>query len=371
MQKRILLTLISIVSILGGASCSKKAPDITYLTFGKLFDAEASIDANFETISVPELRSMIEKKYNFALVVYDKDSTCTCYTTFKETIRKYMKTTNCLFYAVDYFELEKSGDTFGLKLSTGNETVAVFRDGVVKAQKNTSDSNDKFTSDITTFTTWMDNNAHISSMLYISEKQMNALFSGNEGFTLGFLRKSCSDCSYLSGHLLKDFNVKKANHSYVIECDQPGIRLDDDGKFNQDNWDAFKNKMGLAEAANPEYGYGMGYVPSFVRYNPDTTNEGDYASCIFDSCVYANDKIENVGGKYTVTESFYTEDRLSNVAYLEGSDVENKVLKGLEVNEEDLVITSEDIIWKNESASKYHDPLLKSFLDFYVSMSKN
>ncbi len=364
------LSIACIPTVLVGCK-NKEKKDQTALTFGKLYQESKNIEDNFNVISLTDLQKMVEKKYNFAVIVYEPYNDCTCWTTFQSTLRKYMKNTNILFFGVEIGELVASNEQFGLDYRRGDETVAIFRDGVLKTQKSTGDSNDKFTSDIDTFTEWMDNNVHNSDMLFVTPAQLDSLFAGDSQFTLYIDRESCGDCSYLNANFLKEYNAGDNNRSYVIETDVEGIRYKN-SFFSSELWSAWKDSMGMSSAGNEEYGYGVGYTPSFYRYDPNIMEGENRASAVFDSAVYLNDTIEKTGdNEYTVTDSFYTEERLGNLAHMDGVEIENKVLKGLkldstQVNEIDTG-AGYSYSWKSESSASYHDPLLKAFLDLYVA----
>ena len=348
----------------------KKTSDPTALTFGKLYQESKNIEDNFTVINVTTLQSYVDRGYNFALIVYEPLNDCTCWVSFQSTLRKYMKNTNTLFYGIHMSDLEASDEKFGLKLSSGNETIAIFRDGVVKAQKNSSDSDDKFTSDVDTFTAWMNENAHISNMLFVTPQQLDNLFEGESDFTLYVDRESCGDCAYLNAHLLKEYNVADLNTSYVIDADVEGVRWKN-GVLDSDQWSAWKTSMGMSDEGNEEYGYGVGYTPAFYRYNPNMVEDEDRATALFDAAVYFNDTIEKTGDGYQVTDSFYSEDRVSNLAHLDGLNKDDIVLKGLklDVDEVNEIDTGEGTVytWKNEKSAAKHDYLLKAFLDFYVA----
>lgn len=371
MNKKSIATMIFSIAciqmVLVGCTNTKKL-DQTGLTFGKLYKESKNIEDNFKVISTSTLQSYVDRGYNFALVVYEPYSDCTCWTTFQSTLRKYMKATNILFYGIHMSDLEASEEKFGLKLSSGNETVAIFRDGKVKAQKNSADSNDKFTSDIDTFSAWMEQNVHNSDMLFVTPEQLDGLFDGDSRFTLYIDRESCGDCSYLNSHYLKDWNAKDRNRSYVIDTDVEGIRLKD-GKLDAEQWSAWKASMGMSASGNDEYGYGEGYTPSFYHYDPNLMVDGDRGSAIFDAAVYFNDTIEKTADGYVVADSFYSEERATNLAHL--ADESDNVLKGLKLDASDVneIDTGNGMYyaWKNESAAKYHDKLLNLFLDFYTA----
>lgn len=359
MKKGLFLALsLSFLTVLSACQNVGSSTKVN-LTFGKLYDSskEERIEDHLETLSHSSLTSLVNSKKEFVLLVYDKNNTCTCWTDFEKTILSFVKRKNALMYAVSPSEFDGGHETFGLTISKSEETIAIFEDGKIKEQRVTKGSEDEF---ITTavFSSWMNERVHFSDMLYISKTQLEGLFAGDIQFTVGFLRDSCSDCSYAETSVLSSFNGKDNNVSYVIDCDTEDIRLTN-GEVDQEKWASFKSEYGLSEDANPDYGYGGGFVPSFYTYMP---GKGEKKDMIIDGDVYLNDTIEEKDGKYVVTSSYFTEERAPLLNFLGNSKVDVSVIKGLEIDPQDV----ENGRWKKMAAAKYHDPLLEAFLTAYV-----
>ena len=112
----------------------------------------------------------------------------------------------------------------------------------------------------------------------------------------------------------------------------------------------------LSEDGSKTFGYGKGVVPTLQFY---------LAGSLSDACVFFNDEVaQKEDGSYYISNSFYSEERLTSLKYLD--NVENKVLKGMAIPEEDVVKTESGyMFWSQEKAASYHTPLLISFLDTY------
>ena len=115
-----------------------------------------------------------------------------------------------------------------------------------------------------------------------------------------------------------------------------------------------ETKLKLSEASEPTYGFGRGFVPTIQYYENGQVK---------DAAVTFNDSLIKNGGNYKVDSTYYTEERLANLNFLKDSNVETKVLKGLDVPNEDT--DSKYHFWSHEAAFKYHSPILEQFLKTY------
>ncbi len=77
--------------------------------------------------------------------------------------------------------------------------------------------------------------------------------------------------------------------------------------------------------------------------------------------VFFNDEVTKIDGKNIVTRSYFTEERIKHLSYVD--NVKTKVIQGLEIPDDDLDDTG---AWMKNKASEYHAPLLKAFLDKYA-----
>lgn len=361
MKKRILLAFLLSLPLV--ASCAPNATTPIRLTFGRLYDESLSFEESLEDIDVLEFADLIERGHNFLLLVYDPESTCTCYLTFQRTLEAFMEENNPLIYALTIDEYLKLENRHGVEARNGYETLAIFSNGSLVAQHQSGADNDPFTNDPEILEAWVESYADYSSMLYINKTQLDELLLGDDVFAVGYLRNSCPDCAFVEDHLLKDWNLEERNTTYVINCDVEGIRFTD-GDYDPELWQSFKDEYGLSSAINQDYGYEEGYVPTFIAYNP--VFSGLAANKIVDAATYQNDLIEEVNGKITITRSFYSEERLSLLQYLEISSVANPILEGLTLEENEVTRSSDGTIYlTDQTIERLYNPLLTSFLQLY------
>lgn len=358
MKKLTVLSLISLsVSLLVGCKNYVEISKV-YLPFGKLYDSSLvseghlEIEKNTKEITHRELMSLVTKEKNFALIVYEKENTCACFKDFELSLNKYLYAYNALVYSIEAKEFDGGRDVFGITVTKGESTVCLFERGELAHQRVTNGSNDEFL-EYKNLAKWMDERTTLSNMLYVTPTQLDALFEGDCEFTVGFLRSSCGDCQEVEQHLLYTYNQNVNNTSYVIDCDLIS------------DW-SFKIKYGLAEESNPDYGYGEGFVPTFVRYAP--TKTGSYSDAILDACVYLNDTVELIDGEYKITKSFYSEERLPLLGFLGKSDPKY-VLEGKALDEEEVDSRNSGYFWNKEYSLSFHNEVLKMFLDAYVSIN--
>ena len=361
MKKRFLFcAVLTSLSLLSG--CQKEEAELINITFGKLYDSSLveTIENHLVTVAHSELTSLVSEKKEFILLVYDKNNTCTCWEEFEKTILSFVKRKNALIYAIAPTEFDGGHETFGLNIAKNEETIAIFENGEVKHQKTTSGNKDEFMKE-EKFASWLNEKVHFSKMLYVNLTQFFALFDKGEQFTVGYLRSSCPDCSYVEDAVLSSFNAKDNNVSYVIDCDVNGIRLRN-GEYDEEQWNTFKESFGLSSSGSEDFGYGQGYVPSFYTYTGYRAQT--FSETIADAVVYLNDKIEKNAetGEYYVADSFFTEERETVLGFLGNTKVETTVLKGMKIPAEDI----ENGSWKKSEAAKYHNPLLEAYLTAYV-----
>ena len=370
------------VSAFGLSSCGEDVHEVP-VTFGRLFDPTLKDEAIFDVIAYSDLSTRLGNKENIVVVVYNKNSTCACWHSFRDDfLRPYISGRNLRVFAIDYREFDGK-DYLGLNVKTDTEDVAVFENGVLAYQQlDTAET--EFSTDYEVFKEWMDARIRPATMVYVTEVQMDALYAGTTPFLIYFGRGTCGDCKYVDENFLKQYYDETANTqiSYVLETAVEGIyyynnvkpdataAVGSDGYNAYVQWCDFKDKYGMSARYDADYGYNTGYVPTFEYINPDgagTTNNADSANQVIESAdVYFNDTLSavNADGTYTVSDSFFTDERVGKLAYLENF-TGTRVLKGHAVQAADGKGGS----WSRTAAAVCHDPLLKAFLDYYVGQA--
>lgn len=311
------------------------------------------------TITYDLLKEKVDSKQTFLLVVQYSDG-CACWSQeARPVLEKYIEEKHVVINHIKLEDLDNGGSRFGLTIVTGNVSFAIFEDGVVKHCVTTQDDNTLKKYD--EFVSYFESLVNLPRMYYVSLDDIDKMYRTSEKNIIYFSRSTCGDCSYLDTHYLKEWSKNNPNYSkniYILDCDQPDIRLDDEGNYNKEQWFTFKHDYGLSNKNNMVYGYDGGYVPTFL-YIEGAMSGVKYLS----GAVAFNDTLENQNGEYVVTNSYYTEERLPNLKYIDDS-VEHKTLKGLKLTSDDVTLYGSYAMWNHESAEKYHNKLLEKFLQY-------
>ena len=313
------------------------------------------------TISFDKLKEKVDSKDTFLLAVQYSDG-CACWTSeARPILEKYVEEKHVIIYHIKLEELDGGGNRFGLTIITGNVSFAIFEDGEVKHCVTTKDDNTlkKYEE----FTSYFESLVALPRIYFVSLDDVDRLYRTKEKNLIYFARATCGDCSYINEHFLKTWSKENPNYSkkiYMLDCDQPDIRYDDEGNYNEEQWFQFKHDYGMSTKHNPEFGYDGGYVPSFYLIEGSTSGV-TYLS----GAVAFNDTVEKIDGEYVVTNSYYTNERLANLKYIDQA-METKVLKGMKLGEADITYYEKYnyTSWNHESAEKYHNQFLDKFLKF-------
>lgn len=338
------------------SACNSSTPSPVALEFGSLYDSSLSFQENTRNLGYSSFNGMLDQKESFVLLVGDVASTCTCFVSFKGVLQEYLKNTNLLLYTIKPSEFDGDGKDVGsLKVSSANgyETVAIYENGSLKFQNQRQGESDAWASDYVTFATWLKARIHRSSMLYVNKNQLDKLGENNDHYVLIFSRASCPDCSYVFSHLVKAFNAGDYNTSYVFDCDVKGVRYDAAGNYDAALWQAFKDAYGLSTLNDADWGYESGRVP-MAQFISNGTIE--------DAAIYVNDVLtKKTDGSYAVSQSYWNGTSHNFFASLPANTVADFTSLSIPASDVD------DGSWKYEAAAKYHDPLFKGFLTYYLS----
>lgn len=367
MKKSLTLLLAPLMlGALSGCSSSSTLEKVA-ITFGREYDSSfTTISDHFDEVTWGGLNSLVTNEKNFIIVVYDKNSTCTCWANLSKKLDEFMAENDALIYGIQYSLLDTGSSTFGLEISSGNNTIGIFENGTIKYQYTTVSSDDPM-EEGSNLEDWLLDRVTFSKMNYVTLTQLNALFSGQEGseFTVYFARSTCGDCAYIESHLLKSLaSTALPNTLYILDCDVAGIRLNEGGEVDSETWQAFKDLYGLSNTNNTLYGYGAGYVPTLIHYQPATTT--NYYNCVLDMAVYLNDAITaKEDGSYYVSASYYDGTRENQFLDYVASGTTTTLIN-VQIPSTDV---DENGSWKKASAAVYHDPLMTAFIKFYGGLS--
>ena len=196
---------------------------------------------------------------------------------------------------------------------------------------------------------------------YVNQNYLdNALFiEKNDKVVVNYIWHSCPDCNHSFPNVLRPYAEKHnlKTKIWLIDLEIPGLLLNAAGekdKTNQ-NYVNFLKEHHMSKEGDEVFGYDRGFVPTMQIWE-----KGE----LKDMNVYFNDTVSYEDGKYVVSQSFFSKERVQHLNYT------NTVLEGKELSEDDVMVyeveSEKYYYWKQESAAKEHKPLLEAFLDKYV-----
>lgn len=348
MKKSLLfLGLILLIAPSLGSCRFSKGPEKIELSYGSL------IDTNYTDIDYAKLEAKTIEEENFVLVTYPgKDSTCSCWRIFELVIEDFVLENDAIIYAIDVFQVIGKNNDFNLSLSTSSPSIAFFEKGELKEQiAYSTKSPQAFYKNYSDFRDLILEKTTHPEILYVDSEIIDNAISNKDDFVIMHTYSSCPDCSYCLPNVVVPFAQENDLSANIWIIDLNEIRED------ETKWQSYKDKYNLSNKTNEALGYNNGYVPTAQAYE-----NGELVS----ASVYFNDTIELINNQYVITDSFYTNERVENLTYLDG--LENVVLKGLVVSEDDVdvYLNGQYIAWKQEKANEYHKPLLNAFLNKYT-----
>ena len=355
MKKKI--SLISLI-ILPLVSCGGGTKTITktQLSYGSHYDTTAT------RLTASEVLAKTKNEESFLLALYkgeEKDITCSCWKTFSYIIDGYVKEHDEIVYKANILDLDdlaqKDKDNkLGLTVQSATDpSFAIFKNGKLVKQYfySTKNTPTYFTND-DAFASFVSDNTIAPKMIYVDDEEYVALQRRNEETVISVVRKGCPDCGYMLPNVYDPFfkEEKTTKTMYLLDIedlDHYHRATDDEKKAYQD----YKDQILLSTANNKDYGYITGVVPTtFVFKNGE----------VIDGTVFFNDDVaKNDDGKYYISESYYSEERVSKLKYT------NEILEGKILNEDELADYEGYKYLPSTSAAVYHTPIAKAFLNYY------
>lgn len=329
-------------ALISGCKNPDPKPDQIMLSYG---------DYNFATfgeegskISFSEVSNKINvQKESFMLGVKPKH--CSCWNDFTAVCNSYIKDHNLICYWIEFDEFEPIATTLGLNLNDTASEFLIFKNGEVAYHLDSLKNHDELEI-LTKFTAFMDEIIEAPKCMYISEENYDNIIASDKSAVVYFSKTGCPDCQYFDKSILKDY---VSLHSE----DMKTIYVLDIAKWvGSDEYQGKKDKFGLSEVNNPDFGFKTGFVP-YLSY----VSNGEFLS----GAVVFNDTVSKVDDKYVVTDSYFDEERLPNLHYLDSITGARLNLEGVEVSPDDLIGTKG---WNQSAAVKYYKPLIYSFLNF-------
>ena len=308
-------------------------------------------------ITYDQLAAKMTNGENMIVVTYHQEysPSCECWKAFKPIIDKYADDNDVYIYQIDRL-LFNGHDDFGFTLlNQSNPSLIITKDGEKKHEYLYGKNNASMFTDASGFKKAIEKVVKAPQFMVVNSDYLdNKLLKSNDTFVIYYSWSFCPDCNYCMPKVLQPYSQTNNFRTkfYMIDLAVPGILMTDDNKWPSEGTsvatyvDYLKNHH-MSKAGDEKFGYDRGFVPTFQYYKGGE---------LTDMCVYFNDALTNEGGKWKVSRSYYSQDRIANLGYT------NTVLEGMEVSESEVV----DGGWKQEAMAKHHDPILKSFLNKYV-----
>jgi len=189
-------------------------------------------------------------------------------------------------------------------------------------------------------------------LINIDTETLNRLYARNKPFVVAFMREHCPDCSFLMDHFLLAYCREHALDKpiYVYEFERNGYF---DMALHADavTYRPFTDRYGMSVRYNKRFGYGPGYVPTFMFVQPDGSLPEQNSEVIIDMCVVYNDHRDPTRPEaIVISETFFDGTRQ---------------LKYTDVNLKDRTLPA----WKRSEIGVYHNELLRLFLDKYIPLA--
>ena len=361
-KRLIPLTLLALtaLSACGGNEQSKPVK----MRFGSLIgnrdDDLIEGTSQMKFIKKSVLTRLVQDKENFLLLLHGSEDTCSCFTTWHDTVfAPYVKRHKLLVYAITLSEFETDTEYYGLKRVMGYDTLAVFKDGAMAHQACTDQQNAPFVQEPNYFSSWMKQRVEDPEIFYVNEEILDEYYAGNESFTVYFGRDTCGDCSYLNRTALRAYldrvDIAEPNFFYIdFDVYRPS-RDDPEREAKMVAYQEKKDKYGLSVSEDNPAGYGEGAFPSVYYVQPDGASyTGDVIEA---SGVFYNETIKD--GK--ALDSYFTKKRYDSeepyLGYLRESNLATKWL-------DDLTFAQEGD--RHDLLAPYEEPIFNVLLDYAV-----
>lgn len=347
MKKSLLLLPITLLSITVLTGCGKPSGELK-LTYGSL------IDETYTDLTYANLESKIDQDENFFLVTYPgKDSTCSCWRVFEMLINSYVKNNVEIIYGVDVYQIIGKSNTFNLSLSESSPSIALFKKGrLIEQIPYSVKSPQPFYKDYAELIRLIDEKTEEPDAIYVDQNIIDNAIADKEDFVIMHTYSSCPDCSYCLPNVIAPYVVNNDLEEDIWIIDLNNIKDD------KTLWQQYKDNYGLSASTNNKFGYNLGYVPTAQAYKNGV---------LVSASVYFNDTVTYENNEYKILDSFYSEERIANLDYL--NDFEGiKIIEGMTLSSDDVNVYNDFqyVAWKQDKANQYHKPLLEAFLNYYT-----
>ncbi|HNX16621.1 MAG TPA: hypothetical protein PKO28_04625 [Bacilli bacterium] len=344
--------------------CSLK--DRVQLTYGSYIQEDLVSLENFSDLQAK--MSGVSKGENFLLATYLKGGVCSCWDNFETVLKRYIYEENVVIYKIsnDLFNSNNQDDLdeWGLtKIAGTTPSLAVIQNGKVK--KEFIDDNSTFFSKYIPFKEKIDQYVLAPNYYYVDQNILDDAIQNEDKLLVHYMWNFCPDCNYCAPEVLHPYSNKHTLKlkMYVIDIGSlTGYDPNSENPFenfdtSNEEYVTFLRDHHMSAAGDSTFGDRRGFVPTTQYWENGV---------LTDASVYFNDALTLVGEQWTVTDSFYTEERKSSLHYLDG--VKTTVLKGLAIDADDVTPKQGNVTgsWNKDAAAVYHNPLLIAFLDTYA-----
>ncbi len=351
-MKKPYVSLMSLALVLPSLfSCGNTEETAVEMPFGQMYDSSLSSNERLIDLEYGLLDDYIANEKTFALLVQGDDSSCVCYYDFLAALDGYIEENDARIY---HIEKEELIDTHGIKIQSNANAIAVFKEGKLAKQYLFKDS-DKIVKDQDAFEKKLDSLMGWNvKAKYVSRTQLDSLYDSSvAGFTVLFMRETCSDCAFMNYAFFEDYAINLKDSLYIFDLDS--IKKEGDEAYS-----SFKDEYGLSSKYS-EYGYGDGVVPTFQYIVPGKAEHK--ASLIKDAAIYLNDTLSMENGEYKIISTYWDDTRYHE--FLDGRSFEKNLLG--------KTIPSSDVHngrWDNQKANDYHRLIIEEFVKFYIGLNE-
>ena len=360
MKKIVLLLPLLILPLL--TSCKKEKATLTYGTY-----IQNTIYSIKELTSAELLTKAKDDQEVFLLAVYQDEYSeeCLCWQTFENIIATYMNHHHEMVYAFNAFNQSDSIKHLKIeKIEESTPTLYIFNGEKKVAKFSYRNNQDKAIFEDTTaeaMFTRIHKYIERPKMYYVDEAYLDECYLVKKDLAILFMRNKCGDCKYVLPNVIIPY-IKKhslATDLYLFDL-QKSYDIAVNESATQEEKEAYQNlkdKFGLSEQGNATFGYQYGVLPT-IQFVKNGVIDG--------ASVYFNDEVgKKEDGSYYLSNSYYSEERANNLKYLNNASFIT-VLKGMGINNGVLENKKGGYYWSQEEASKYHQPILEAFLDYYM-----
>ena len=358
MKKQLFLLPILTISTFAMTGCQQDKR--ARLTYGTLVEETA------EEIVYGTLASKVARKESLLVAVYQDGLPCGCWATFHDVINQYVKEYNTKVYYIASSQFSDDADKFGLTIlrETSDPTFALFKEGKkVNEYIYGKDTKPMFQT-LSGLRKAVSRIAKDPQYFYVDQKYLDkAIFTEKKDVVVHYFWHFCPDCNDCFPEVMLPYSNKNdfSRKVWIINLAIPGLLIDPETGTMNKNYQGYvdflnEHNMSYSEENEP-FGYDRGFVPTTQIWQNGK---------IKDMSVYFNDEVEKVDGKYVITRSYYSEERIQHLGYT------NQVLQGkvLPAEEVDISVNQETGVesysWKMDYARLYHKPILEAFFNKYV-----